>query len=59
MSVSYDIVLTRPSASSVMAPAALANFDCDDPALVAGQFPQPAPEDYPFFPGPGRPHFPE
>lgn len=55
--VSYDIVLTRPSLATVMAPPASVNFECTDPTLVDGEFPDPRPEDFPFLNGPDGPIF--
>lgn len=55
--VSYNIVLERPSADSVFAPIDLVAYECSDPALVNGNFPDPSPEDYPFLNGPDGPVF--
>ena len=56
--VSYDIVLQRPDAAAVMEPAELVIYECGDPALAGGNFPDPSPEDYPFITGPnGQPVF--
>lgn len=57
VSVSYDITLVRPRGSAVQAPAPLANFDCDDPSVTPGQFPQPSTMDFPVYPGPDGPIF--
>lgn len=46
--VSYDIVLQRPTADAVQAPNELATYECNDPALANGNFPDPEPEDYPY-----------
>ncbi len=53
--VSYDILLERPSGEDVMGPASVATFECNDPTIIAGVFPKPAVEDYPFLNGPDGP----
>ncbi len=50
--VSYDIVLQRPAAEDVVAPVDLVTYECGDPALANGNFPDPSPQDYPFLNGP-------
>lgn len=50
--VSYDIILERPNGESVQAPAEVVGYECNDPDLVAGEFPEPDEEDYPFIEGP-------
>jgi hypothetical protein len=55
--VSYDIVLERPSADNVVAPIDLVTYECNDPALANGNFPDPSPQDYPFLNGPDGPVF--
>lgn len=46
--VSYEILLERPSGDLVVCPSEVAEFDCTDPDLIAGIFPDPNPTDYPF-----------
>lgn len=53
--VSYDIVLDRPDVADVVAPADLATYECNAPELANGNFPDPAPEDYPFLNTPDGP----
>ncbi|MEL7159508.1 MAG: hypothetical protein AAFN92_02015, partial [Bacteroidota bacterium] len=53
--VSYDIVLARPSGRNVQPPVEVVIYDCDDPDLVAGEFPEPATTDHPFLNGPDGP----
>ena len=50
--VSYDILLQRPDADNVIAPIDLVSYECGDPALANGNFPDPRPQDYPFLNGP-------
>jgi len=50
--VSYDILLRRPEATDVMDPVELVTYECGDPALANGNFPDPSPQDYPFLNGP-------
>lgn len=50
--VSYDILLQRPEANDVVAPIDLVTYECGDPALANGNFPDPRPQDYPFLNGP-------
>ncbi|MEM6772204.1 MAG: hypothetical protein AAF597_16640, partial [Bacteroidota bacterium] len=45
---SYDILLERPSAALVECPPGVVEFDCNDPDLTPGVFPDPNPSDYPF-----------
>ncbi|MFT6000965.1 MAG: hypothetical protein ACI81P_003431, partial [Neolewinella sp.] len=53
--VSYDIVLQRPSIVNVQEPNELVTYECNDPALNGGNFPDPYPEDYPFLNTPDGP----
>ncbi|WP_187270857.1 T9SS type A sorting domain-containing protein [Neolewinella aurantiaca] len=53
--VTYDIVLERPNSANVIAPIDLVTYECNDPALAGGNFPDPDPEDYPFLNGPNGP----
>ncbi len=50
--VTYDILLRRPAADDVVAPVELVTYECGDPALANGNFPDPRPQDYPFLNGP-------
>lgn len=50
--VSYDILLQRPNADEVVAPVQLVTYECNDPELANGNFPDPRAEDYPFINGP-------
>ncbi|WP_169435088.1 T9SS type A sorting domain-containing protein [Neolewinella persica] len=55
--VSYDIVLQRPTIANVQAPRELVTYECNDPALANGNFPDPNPEDYPFINTPDGPRY--
>lgn len=55
--VSYDIVLERPTIANVQAPSELVTYECNDPALNGGNFPDPDPEDYPFLNTPDGPAY--
>lgn len=53
--LSYDILLQRPSISNVIAPPALATYECDNPDAQDGMIPAPAVTDFPFLNGPAGP----
>jgi hypothetical protein len=55
--VSYDIILERPDVADVQAPPSLVTYECNDPAVAINNFPNPDPEDYPFFNRPDGPLF--
>lgn len=55
--VSYDIFLERPDVADVQPAPTLVNYECNDPALALSNFPDPDPEDYPFFNRPDGPLF--
>ncbi|MFK8161125.1 MAG: T9SS type A sorting domain-containing protein [Lewinella sp.] len=55
--VSYDIVLERPRIADVQEPTELVTYECNDPALIGGNFPDPDPEDYPFLNTPDGPEY--
>ena len=54
--VTYDLLLQRPDIFNVQPPAELVTYECSDPA-AADRFPEPRPEDYPFFDNPDGPVF--
>lgn len=55
--VSYEIVLERPSGANVQSPPGLATFECTDPNVVEGVFPDPSTTDYPFLNTPDGPFY--
>lgn len=53
--VSYDLVLERPSINNIQPPPAVATYECNDPTLVEGETPDPLATDYPFLNSPDGP----
>ncbi len=55
--LSYDIVLERPDIADVEEPSEVVTYECMDPELANGNFPDPDPEDYPFLNTPDGPAY--